>query len=181
MKTKIFYIHGFGSSPQSDTLRKIQKVFPDAIGLTYDANDPVNSVILMRDEIERISAKEACYPTIVGSSLGGWYAEQLTRHVVADFIMYNPATSPETSLVKYGVPQAILYKYRILSGYALYKNPASRTVVLSMDDEVLDAAVVFSKYVEISKIVKTSGGHRMTDQNMKIIIDEIQYLENQLP
>lgn len=28
---------------------------------------------------------------IIGSSLGGWYAEQLTDRV-ADFILYNPAT-----------------------------------------------------------------------------------------
>ena len=37
---QVYYIHGFGSTTNSDTLKMLQKDFPDAIGLDYDHNVP---------------------------------------------------------------------------------------------------------------------------------------------
>lgn len=178
MTTKIFYIHGFGSSVDSPTLKLLQETFPQAIGLTYDYTDPFGSLIKLSREVNQYSIGE--HVVTVGSSLGGWYAEQLTDRVVADFILYNPATNPSLSLAKYSVDQEVLYKYKQYQLYRQYLPSASRTVILSEDDEVIDHNCARIKYELNSDIIRTDGGHRMTPTNMKIITDKIKYLENQI-
>jgi len=178
VKQKIFYIHGFGSSPESSTLKLLQETYPQAIGLTYDYTDPFGSLIELSKQVNQYSIGE--HVIILGSSLGGWYAEQLTERVVADFILYNPATNPSLSLSKYSVEQEVLYKYKQYQLYRPYLPSASRTVILSEDDEVIDHNVACIKYELSSDIIKTHGGHRMTIDNMKIITDKIKYLGNQI-
>lgn len=172
--SQVFYIHGFGSSPQSETLKKLRESFPDAIGLTYDPLDPF--VSLRKLHMEILSAED--YPVIVGSSLGGWYADQLSKSVVGDFILYNPSISPEVSLSRYNIPREVLYKYKLR---AAAPRGASRTIVLSMDDEIFDAKLTEKQYSKYADIIKTSGGHRMTDDNLSIIVKKIKYLDSQLP
>ena len=95
LSTQVFYIHGFASSPESATLKLLRESFHSAIGLTYDHNNPRKSVDEMVKLLESYPDKDII---IVGSSLGGWYAEQLTGRIVAQFILYNPSTEPEVAL-----------------------------------------------------------------------------------
>lgn len=178
--TKIFYIHGFGSTIDSPTLKMLQKTYPDAIGLTYDHTNPKESVSKLARQVNEYSIGE--HVVIVGSSLGGWYAEQLSDQVVADFILYNPATQPWITLDKYDVPTDVLYKYKEYSTvYRTYTPVASRTVILSSDDEVIDPKYAMVKYMNFSNFILTDGGHRMTQENMDLITDQINFLENQIP
>jgi predicted esterase YcpF (UPF0227 family) len=177
--TKIFYIHGFGSTIDSPTLKMLQKTYPDAIGLTYDHTNPKESISKLARQVNEYSIGE--HVVIIGSSLGGWYVEQLTDRVVADFILYNPATMPWITLDKYDVGQEVLYKYKEYSTvYRPYTPVASRTVILSTDDEVIDPKYAMVKYMNLANSMLTSGGHRMTQENMDLITDEIKFLENQL-
>lgn len=176
--TQVYYIHGFRSTAESETLQLLRKEFPDAIGLDYDHNDPSGSILAM---VIRINS-DGKFPTIVGSSLGGWYTEQLTKRIVGDFIMYNPSTQPEVALARYGLSQEVLYKYKTQSSSSNRYSPmSSRTVVLCSDDEVVDPTLADVKYRGNAAMLYTNGGHRMTIDNMKIITDRIKYLENQLP
>lgn len=177
---QIYYIHGFGSTPESSTTQMLREHFTDVIGLDYDHNDPVLSICKMIAEINDDASKSDKYPIIVGSSLGGWYAEHLTRYVVADYILYNPSTNPEITLSRHGLSQDVLYKYKsITSPYKFL--PTSRSVLLSEDDEIIDYKVALNKYKEIAQVMFTNGGHRMTDENMRLIADRINILKNQLP
>ena len=174
--TQVFYLHGFGSTAESDTVKKLRKDFPDAIGLDYDHNDPRLSILSL---IVQINSSDK-YPIIVGSSLGGWYAEQLTNHIVADFVLYNPSMEPEVTLARHGLSPDVLAKYermRIRRGI----SHNSRSVLLAIDDEIIDYRVAFDKYRNNSRVMLTDGGHRMTETNMQLIIDRIKYLQNQLP
>lgn len=173
---QVFYIHGFGSSVNSDTLKKLRESFPDAIGLTYDHTNPSASILNLAKEIRSYNNSDA---VIVGSSLGGWYTEQLTNMVVANFILYNPAIQPEVSLAKYGVPQEVLFEYKKCQQTAFVG--ASRTVIISVDDDVINPANSDNKYKNIADMSYTAGGHRMTSEAMDIIVKKIKFLENQLP
>ena len=177
--TQVYYIHGYGSSVNSETLSMLRESYPDAIGLTYDHNYPYESIVALAKTINDKSLTDSTYPVIVGSSLGGWYTEQLTNLVVGGFIMYNPSTRPEVTIARHGVPQAILLKYKQISFSHTYLS-ASRTVLLSEDDEIIDHAVAMIKYKNISHVMMTSGGHRMCDANMRLIVDKIKFLENQM-
>lgn len=130
--TTIFYIHGFGSSIQSDTLKLLQKSFPTAMGLTYDHTTPSASILNLVKQLQTYNDHDLI---VVGSSLGGWYTEQLTNHIVANFIMYNPATQPEVTLANYGVPQDVLYEYKRCQKTEMVSN--SRNVIISIDDTVI--------------------------------------------
>ena len=174
--SQVFYIHGFGSSIESDTLKLLQKYVPDAIGLTYDHNDPAGSIKALTVQLESYADKDMI---IVGSSLGGWYTEQLTRKVVAQFILYNPATQPEKTLENYGVPQDVLFKYKSLN--INYIAPASRNVIISIDDTVINPIIADRKYKILADMSYTAGGHRMTSEAMDIIVKKIKFLENQIP
>jgi predicted esterase YcpF (UPF0227 family) len=177
--TKIFYIHGFGSSVDSPTLNMLRKVYPDAIGLTYDHNFPAASIQKLSSQVNECSIGE--HVVIIGSSLGGWYAEQLTERIVADFIFYNPAINPEVSLAKYGVDVDTLYRYKHYSKVIQpYLPSASRTIILSSDDEVIKSSETMVKYMNTANFILTNGGHRMTQKNMDLITNEIRYLGNQL-
>ena len=175
MTTSIYYIHGFGSSKESSTLKMLQEYFPRSIGLTYDYTDPENS-------LKRLTAELNSDPNekiIVGSSLGGWYAEQLTSRVLAEFILYNPQTEPEIGLKKYNISNDILEKYRRLNKNILDKS-ISRVVILSHDDNVVPHLTAYHKYSDICLLKITNGGHRMTHENMKLIVESISYMENSI-
>lgn len=169
-----YYIHGFNSSANSDTLKLIQRTHPTAIGLTYDYTDPVTSLQKLTEQLNSDSSDKI----IIGSSLGGWYAEQLTNTVVADFILYNPCTNPEITLDKLGVADDILLKYFDATSINIKVVP--RSVILSVDDELISPKSAYNKYISISDITITYGGHRMTDKNMNIILDKIKFIRNQL-
>lgn len=170
----IYYIHGFGSSANSDTLKLLQKTHPDAIGLTYDYTDPVQSLQKLTEQLN----SDPTDKIIIGSSLGGWYAEQLTNTVVAEFILYNPATNPENTLGKLGVSDDVLLKYFDATSMTMKIVP--RFIILSGDDNVIPPTIAYNKYMCISDISMTLGGHRMTDKNMGIILNKINFTGNQL-
>lgn len=177
---KIFYIHGFGSTSDSPTLKNLQETYPDAIGLDYDHNFPRESITKLARQVNEYSIGDSV--VIVASSLGGWYAEQLTDRVVADFILYNPATQPWVSLEKYDVSDEVLKKYEWYSKTYRPAIPvASRTVIISVDDKVIDPKFAMVKYMNLANFILAEGGHRMTEANMKLITDEIKYLGNMLP
>ena len=169
--SSIYYLHGFGSGPNSTTLKLLQSHYPAAIGLTYDHCNPQRSL----DTLTVILKKDHDDKCIVGSSLGGWYAEQLSNTIVANFILYNPQTEPHIGLAKYGVDEEHLQKYNRLQSSFLSK-PASRTVILSTDDDVVPYSVAHEKYHHKASVVLTQGGHRMTVLNMQLIVNAIKYL-----
>lgn len=171
----IYYIHGFGSSIHSETYQKLKKIYPDTVSLSYEYETPGSSL----HRLVNVINSDKKYPIIVGSSLGGWYAEQLTYRVVGDFILYNPSIEPEVSLMKYGATQDVLFKYKTISMSNPF-NPVSRTIVLSTDDEILESKKTINKYESHARLIYTDGGHRMTDKNMTLIADAIQLQMNRL-
>lgn len=170
---KIYYIHGYNSSVNSDTFKMLQKEYKDATPLTYDMNDPVPSIEKMKQIIMDENHDGNLRPVIVGSSLGGWYAEQLSQRIVGDFIFYNPSTDPSESLAKYGLSQEILQKYSVKCGN---RKPNKRVVILSEDDEVIPYSKAKSVYEKAADIKYTKGGHRMTPENLEIILATIKQL-----
>lgn len=81
---KILYIHGFGSSAQSGTVKLIQTVLPSADVMAYDLPlHPEEALALLR----RVCS-ERQPDLILGTSMGGMYAEMMYGY---DRICVNPA------------------------------------------------------------------------------------------
>lgn len=173
MKSHLFYIHGYNSSPQSETVSMLRAVFPKVIALDYDYKTPVESIQTLADEIHKYEGDKI----IVGSSLGGWYTEQLTNKVSGGFIFFNPAVEPDKTLSILGVSVDICEKYKNASDYS-FRRVAKRNVVIALDDDTIDPMKSIIKYCNHAKIIDTTGGHRMTCHNFPIIVNLITTLDS---
>lgn len=81
---KILYVHGFGSSARSGTVIRIQSALPNAEVIAYDL--PLHPAEAM--ELLHRVCNEQQPDLIIGTSMGGMYAEMLYGY---DRILVNPA------------------------------------------------------------------------------------------
>lgn len=172
----IYYIHGYGSSPNSDTFRMVLEKFPTAICLTYDPLFPASSLKKMEDTVR--CTQDSDHNIVIASSLGGWYAEHLCTRIVADLVLYNPSLEPHTSLQKYGIHDHQLIGYGI--PLPLLHMATNRVVILSIDDDVVPHTFAKRHYMNHAKMMYTIGGHRMTVENMNTVERAVKFLQRQL-
>jgi len=107
----IVYIHGFNSSPashKSSQLRDRLSALGRGAELVCPAlpHWPKLAMALLEREVARVPAEEV---TLVGSSLGGFYATALTEKTGARSVLVNPAITPQDGLRAYLGPQKNLY------------------------------------------------------------------------
>ena len=93
---KIMYVHGFGSSAQSGTVTRIRQTFPSAEVVAYDLPiHPAEAMALLRRKCE-----EEKPDLIIGTSMGGMYAEMLYGF---DRILINPAFRIADTMHEHGL------------------------------------------------------------------------------
>lgn len=93
---KIMYVHGFMSSAQSGTVSRIREMLPSADVIAYDLPlHPEEAMTLLREKCE-----EQNPDLIIGTSMGGMYAEMLYGY---DRILVNPAFLMGDTMMKHGM------------------------------------------------------------------------------
>lgn len=93
---KILYVHGFGSSARSGTVKRIQDTFPQVNVLAYDL--PIHPQEAM--ELLRCVCQEQKPHLIIGTSMGGMYSEMLYGY---DRILVNPAFQMADTMHEHGM------------------------------------------------------------------------------
>jgi predicted esterase YcpF (UPF0227 family) len=107
----ILYIHGFNSSPASRKSRQLQERLA-ALGRADEFRCPAlphwprEAMDLLEREIGGSDPRQV---TLVGSSLGGFYATYLTEKTGVRAVLVNPAITPHEGLRAYLGPQKNLY------------------------------------------------------------------------
>jgi len=107
----IVYIHGFNSSPASHKSKQLRERLA-ALGREHEFACPAlphwprDAMALLEREISLVSADQV---TLVGSSLGGFYATWLTEKFDVRAVLVNPAITPQDGLRAYLGPQKNLY------------------------------------------------------------------------
>lgn len=107
----ILYIHGFNSSPASQKSRQLRERLA-SLGREAEfacpalPDRPSRAIELLEREVARVPASEV---TLVGSSLGGFYATWLTEKLGVRSVLVNPAITPHEGLRAYLGPQKNLY------------------------------------------------------------------------
>jgi predicted esterase YcpF (UPF0227 family) len=121
----IIYLHGFRSSPQSVKARQFAQAIaalPAAVRPRFEVPalppDPPAAVALVAGLIERKGDPETNV-TLVGSSLGGYYATHLAEAHGVRAALINPAIRPYDDLAAYVGWQRNLY-----TGEAFEVTPA---------------------------------------------------------
>ncbi len=102
---KIMYVHGFGSSAQTGTVTLIRQMLPNATVVAEDI--PLHPAEAL-DMLEKMAGREQP-DLIVGTSMGGMYAEMLHGF---DRVLINPAFQIADTMGAHG-----------LTGKQVFQNP----------------------------------------------------------
>lgn len=110
MKT-IVYLHGFVSSPQSQKAVMLGDYLKNVVsGIDYRVpalhHRPARAIEQAREACAGIPAQDL---TIVGSSLGGFYATVMAERLGCRAALLNPAVRPHLHFGRYIGPQRNLY------------------------------------------------------------------------
>ena len=190
----LLYCHGFGSSGQSGTVTRLRVVMPQARVIAPDLPvDPHEAIALLH----RICDEE--HPDlIIGTSMGGMYAEQLRGF---DRICVNPALEIAETMKAHGMTGTQQFQNPRLDGVRefyvdkamvkAYREVSEQRFVGLTDDDRQhvwglfgdrdDLVDTFDMFVEhYPQATHFHGEHRMDDQSyMHSVMPLIRWIDNQ--
>ena len=174
MSKKILYLHGFASSPASWKVQLLASALAQR-GLGERLHCPALSPVPVEAiaQAEAIINQQGRELTLIGSSLGGFYATWLAEKHDLPAVLINPAVIAPISLHKYLGPQHNLHtgayfefteahiaQLRQLEVPAV--NPAHYWLLVETGDEVLDYRVAVERYAGCRQSVLEGGDHSFT-------------------
>lgn len=184
------YLHGFlssGNSEKGQWLKKIvnqqnleqaNDVFNEIVTPTYSIKSPYASVSQIESLLKKMLDDKTKKVVLLGSSMGGYYAQYLGQKYHLPYIMINPALNPSpifnenlgchinpATHEKFCIDEAYIDE---LQGFNV--NQLNREIpallLIDTDDEVIDVDYALNRYESSScesqfSMVKYSGGdHR---------------------
>ena len=172
----ILYLHGFRSSPQSFKARLLGERLK-ALGLGAQYRCPQlpaspREAIALAAALLRTAGPEA---TLIGSSLGGYYAACLAEQFDCRAALLNPAVKPPRDLEKYvGVTTAYhsderfefkreyIDELRALEVVRITR-PERYFLIAATGDEVLDWREMVAHYPGASQLVIEGSDHGISE------------------
>jgi predicted esterase YcpF (UPF0227 family) len=172
----IVYLHGFRSSPQSFKARLLgQTLHALGRGAEYLCPQlpasPAGAIALVQSLIAGQSPRDL---TLIGSSLGGYYATWLAEQTGCRAVLLNPAVSPPRDLEKYvgittgwhdGQPFEFKREYIAeLQALAVPRisRPQRYFLVAATGDEVLDWRDMTRHYAGARQLVIQGSDHGLS-------------------
>ena len=190
---KILYVHGFCSSGQSGTVHRLRQVLPQATVIAPDLPiHPEEALALLRQTCEQEQPD-----LIIGTSMGGMYAEQLHGY---DRILTNPAFNIADTMGEHGmtgkqqffsprqdgvqefyVDKTLVKEYRQVTEHnfeAVDAAEQQRVVGLFGDqDPLVHTRDLFLQHYP--RAISFHGEHRMDDQSfMHSVLPVIRWIDD---
>jgi uncharacterized protein len=189
MSALLIYLHGFNSSPASYKARYLQgylqaKGLADRLLVPELNHQPVKAVQIVRQLIET-SLPDADI-TLIGSSLGGYYATTLAEQYKLRAVLINPAVYPYRLLRNYLGMNRNFYtqiEYEVKPEYMQQlldmdvpqvTCPRDFLVLLQTADETLDYRDAAEKFYDAQLVIEPGGSHDF-DQFDKVVPDILQF------
>lgn len=171
----IVYLHGFRSSPQSQKARRLgAHLAAQGLGHRFCCEALPVSPAAAVAQTERAIAAATTPVTLVGSSLGGYYATYLAERHGLKAVLINPAVVAHLPLAAFLGPQTNLYTgeaFEFLPQHvdelraievAQLTRPQDLLLLLETGDEVLDYRQAVAKYAGSRQVVLPGGDHSFT-------------------
>ena len=177
----ILYLHGFRSSPLSFKSRLIEARL-NALGLAEVWHCPAlpvspNDAIALAEQTVALAqtAGDRSEVTVIGRSLGGYYATWLAERHGWRAVLLNPATMPQDDLRHYlgeqplwhGGGSIVVEPYHLDELRALriasVTRPERYYLIAATGDEVLDYRDMLTKYVGARTVLIDGGDHAISD------------------
>jgi predicted esterase YcpF (UPF0227 family) len=181
----ILYLHGFTSGPQSHKAqalarRMAERGLADYLLCPQLPASPAQAIALTTSLV-----REHGVTTVVGSSLGGYYATHLAETFGLRAALINPAVVAHISLEKYLGPQRWLYSGEAFDFTAqhidelrtihhpLLTRPERYWLLVEQGDETLDYRHAVTCYAGARQTVLPGGDHSFTrwEEYLDAIID----------
>lgn len=179
----LLYLHGFNSAHTSHKAQVLQvhmtRLGHGAQFLAPDlSHRPAQAIALL----ETTLAHAPNPPTLVGSSLGGYYATYLAERYGLNAVLINPAVAPYRLLTPLLGPQQNFYTgetYALTAGHLAELaalevealHPERYFLLLQTGDELLDYRDAMTHYAGAKQTVIPGGDHGF--QHFENYLDEI--------
>jgi predicted esterase YcpF (UPF0227 family) len=170
----ILYLHGFNSTPASHKAQLLKRAMEERrLGHLFACpalpHRPQEAIAAAEAGIARAAPHGV---TLVGSSLGGFYATWLAERHGCRAVLIQPAVSPHIGLAAYLGPQKNLHTgepYELtrehLEGWralvAERVDPERYLLLLETGDEVLDWREAARRYEGARMVVRDGGDHTL--------------------
>lgn len=172
----ILYLHGFRSGPQSQKVRSLATRM-EALGLGDQLwcgqLSPVPFDAIAQAEAQIATCKTP--PTVVGSSLGGFYATWLAQRHGLRAVLINPFVPHEAFDQSLFIGEhEMIYsgeRFRFTEAHAMQiaalevpriARPENFWLLAEEADEVLDCRVAVTRYADCRQTVLAGGDHSFT-------------------
>lgn len=156
--TKVLYLHGFGSSPNSDKVHSLSAAF-DVVAPQIPIDPDV-----ARKMIFDLAGRLPKDTIVVGTSLGGYWASEVSDRFLLSALIINPSTSPRSTLSKRDSTLSVdlLNRYQDLAP----RISAPKIVLLAENDEILDYRIAESLYSHCADVrIQKTGNHKFNEIN----------------
>ncbi len=182
------YLHGFRSSPQSAKAQCFARAIAalpagrrprfHVPALPFDPDDAVAGVAAWIEREFGFDSADAL--TLIGSSLGGFYATHLAERFGVRAVLINPAIRPYEDLQPFAGRQLNLYSgeaFELIDAHfaalralavARITRPERYFLLVRAGDEVLDWRIAVSHYAGAHQYVLGGGDHGWTDFDAEI-------------
>ena len=182
----IVYLHGFNSAPQSHKAQVMQRYMIErGLGARFVCpklpHSPDDAIALVEREIAQ-HANEGV--TLVGSSLGGFYATHLAEKHGLRAALLNPAVRPGRDLESYLGMQRNLYtgeEYELTREHVsawrrldvAVVHPERYLLIVETGDEVLDYREAVARYAGARQVIVPGGDHTLQSfsEHLSLILD----------
>ena len=157
---KILYIHGFNGTPEGAKLDMLRHHYRNAEIIAPQHDSRAKNVFPLLDKVAR--NLDMTDDVILGSSLGGFWANFFSLRYGLAAVLVNPAVRPSQSLKELDYPQAS--EYHEFENQISATDVSPRIVLLAEDDEVLNYRDAYEYYSPVCQVeTSPTGGHRMND------------------
>lgn len=175
MKKTILYAHGFKSSSRSRKVNELREYMEDhGIAANFISRDlsfePTAALAQLASAGECIATNDL---TVIGSSLGGFYAVVLAEKLGCRAVLLNPSIAPFQTLRQYLGEQSNIYtgeKFEFNSTHitqleAMFvpriTQPSRYLLLVETGDEVLDYSAAVDYYQGATQLVIPGGDHEL--------------------
>jgi len=170
----LIYLHGFNSSPRSRKAQLLKQVLEERGSGRYFACPALphwpDRALAAAEEAITSCTRESV--TLVGSSLGGFYATWLAERHDVRAVLVNPAVEPHADLRAWLGPQQNLYtgegyeltEQHLAQWRRLYLpllHPQRYLLLVETGDEVIDYRSAVKRYEGARQVVVQGGDHTL--------------------
>lgn len=176
INSNVIYLHGYISSPNSlkakQTERYLAQNFPDTN--YYCPQLPASPLQSIKLLTRLIDSQPSARWLLIGSSLGGYYANYLSEKFSTLSVLINPAVRPYELFADFSgeqkndytgevftIDDAFMHELRLFNSEKLTKK--NYMVMVQTGDEVLNYQQAVSKYQGCQLIVQQGGDHSFID------------------